>query len=223
MRLAPGRDFCHSRHGRRHFGTPDPIRPALSVLTRERKNALGESCAEGGSYFRASRVDESAIVKSAPVGRSDPWAVPGLYAHLPTLTLAGGLAFWAANFATSLLPVAAEYRAAQSIAYLPMVLVESLVAGLIVGLLVSFFLLCLYDRLPTESPMLKATLLSFVALVVLTIVTWAAGSLGAPSDASRYVLMGTLLNIPRFLALGVAVGYFHKRSATQSRPSEGPG
>ena len=32
------------------------------------------------------------------------------------LTLAGGLAFWAANFATSLPPIAAEYRAALSIA-----------------------------------------------------------------------------------------------------------
>src|SRR4026208_678404 len=138
MRPAAGRDFCPSRHGRRHFGTPDPIRPALSVLTRERKNALGELCADGGSYFRASRVDESAIVKSAPVGRSDPWAVPGLYAHLPTLTLAGGRAFWAATCAPWLRPVAGESRAAQSIAHLPMVLVESLVAGLIVGLLVSF-------------------------------------------------------------------------------------
>ena len=133
------------------------------------------------------------------------------------------MAFWAANFATSLLPVAAEYRAALSIGYLPMVLVESLVAGLVVGLLVSFSLLRLNDRLPTESPMLKATLLSFVALVVLTIVNWAAGSAGGPSDASRYILIGTLLNIPRFLALGIAVGCVHKRSATKRRPMEGSG
>jgi dolichyl-phosphate-mannose--protein O-mannosyl transferase len=149
--------------------------------------------------------------------------LPGAYTHLSKLALVGGVAFWAANFATSLLPIAAEYRAALSIAYLPMVLVESLVAGLIVGLLVSFFLLRLYDRLPTESPMLKATLLSFVALVVLTIVTRAAGSLGGPSDASGYFLVGTLLNTPRFLALGIAVGYFHKRWATPRRPTEGPG
>jgi sugar phosphate permease len=133
------------------------------------------------------------------------------------------VAFWAANFATSLLPVAAEYRAARSIAYLPMVLVESLVAGLIVGLLVSFFLLRVSDRLPTGSPMMKAILLSFVALLVLTIVTWAAANVGGPSDASGSFLMGTLLNFPRFLALGIAVGYFHKRSAAPRRPKEGPG
>lgn len=122
-----------------------------------------------------------------------------------------------------MLPVAAEYRAALSIAYLPMVLVESLLGGLIVGLVVSFFLLRLHDTLPTASPMLKATLLSVVALLVLTIVPWAAGSLDGPSQASRYFLMGTLLNIPRFLALGIAVGYFYKRSATPGRSTEDPG
>jgi uncharacterized protein YacL len=131
--------------------------------------------------------------------------------HLPKLALAGGVAFWATTFATSLLPIAAEYRSALSIAYVPMVLVESLIGGLIVGLLVSFFLLRLYEALPTESPMLKAEILSVVALVVLTIVTWGAGSLAEPSDASRYFLIGTMLNLPRFLALGIAVGYFHKR------------
>ena len=131
--------------------------------------------------------------------------------HLPKLALAGGVAFWATTFATSLLPIAAEYRSALSIAYVPMVLVESLIGGLIVGLLVSFFLLRLYEALPTESPMLKAEILSVAALVVLTIVTWGAGSLAEPSDASRYFLIGTVLNVPRFLALGVAVGYFYKR------------
>lgn len=182
---------------------------------------LGSSAAEPEVTSRLPAFDEWASVRSSSIGRSDQ--AQRRYAQLPTLTIVGGVAFWAANFATSLLPVAAEYRAARSIAYLPMVLVESLAAGLVVGLLVSFFLLRLHDRLPTESPMLKATLLSFVALVVLTIVTWAAGSLGGPSDASRYFLMGMLLNIPRFLALGLAVGYFHKRSATLRRPTEGPG
>jgi hypothetical protein len=131
--------------------------------------------------------------------------------HLPKLALAGGVAFWATTFATSLLPIAAEYRSALSIAYVPMVLVESLIGGLIVGLLVSFFLLRLYEALPTESPMLKAEILSVLALVLLTIVTWGAGSLAEPSDASRYFLIGTVLNVPRFLALGIAVGYFYKR------------
>ena len=150
-------------------------------------------------------------MKTEPLRRGNPQALPGVYTHLPKLALAGGVAFWATTFATSLLPIAAEYRSALSIAYVPMVLVESLIGGLIVGLLVSFFLLRIYEALPTESPTLKAEILSVVALVVLTIVTWGAGSLAEPSDASRYFLIGTVLNLPRFLALGIAVGYFYKR------------
>ena len=150
-------------------------------------------------------------MKTEPLGRGNSQTRPGLYKHLPKLALAGGVAFWATTFATSLLPIAAEYRSALSIAYVPMVLVESLIGGLIVGLLVSFLLLRLYEALPTESPMLKAEILSVVALVVLTIVTWGAGSLAEPSDASRHFLIGTVLNLPRFLALGIAVGYFYKR------------
>jgi hypothetical protein len=156
-------------------------------------------------------LDDGANVKTEPLRRGNPQALPGVYTHLPKLALAGGVAFWATTFATSLLPIAAEYRSALSIAYVPMVLGESLIGGLIVGLLVSFLLLRLYEALPTESPMLKAEILSVVALVVLTIVTWGAGSLAEPSDASRYFLIGTVLNFPRFLALGIAVGYFYKR------------
>lgn len=48
------------------------------------------------------------------------------------LAIAGGLAFWLANFAISRSPIAAEYRAALSISYFPMLL-ESLIGGLIIG------------------------------------------------------------------------------------------
>jgi hypothetical protein len=155
--------------------------------------------------------------KSGRPGDSQPR--PRVYHHLPQLTLAGGLAFWAVNFATSLLPIAAEYRAALSIAYVPMVLVESLVGGLIVGLLVSFFLLRLSEALPTESPILKAELLSAVALVAFTLVTWSAGSLAEAANGARYFLIGIVLNVPRFVALGLAVGYLYER--LDQRPLEG--
>ena len=49
------------------------------------------------------------------------------------LTLVGGLAFWLANFAISRTAIAADYRAAMSISYYPMLL-ESLIGGLIIGL-----------------------------------------------------------------------------------------
>ena len=58
--------------------------------------------------------------------------------------------------------------------------------------------------------------------LVKPIVTWAAGSLDEASDASRYFLIGIVLNVPRFLALGIAVGYFYTRSTTPVRPTEGP-
>jgi hypothetical protein len=150
-------------------------------------------------------------MKTEPIVRGNSKALPGLYKHLPSLALAGGAAFWAANFATSLLPIAAEYRAALSISYLPMILVESLVAGLLVGLFVSFLLLRFSETLSTQTPMLTAEILSVVVLVGLTIVTSGAGSLADPSDSSRYLLIGTVLNLPRFLALGIAVGYVYKR------------
>ena len=41
----------------------------------------------------------------------------GTFAQLCMLTLGGGLAFWAATFAFSLLPIAAEFRNAFSISY----------------------------------------------------------------------------------------------------------
>jgi hypothetical protein len=39
-----------------------------------------------------------------------------------TLAIGGGVAFWVANFAISRTPIAAEYRAALSISYLPTLL-----------------------------------------------------------------------------------------------------
>ncbi|MEZ4726924.1 MAG: hypothetical protein R3E79_07300 [Caldilineaceae bacterium] len=83
------------------------------------------------------------------------------------LALTGGVAFWVANFAISLTPIAAEYRAALAIPYVPMLL-EALVGGLIIGCAVSYCLLRCSDRLPTWQPMLKSLLLSFVALIVVT-------------------------------------------------------
>src|SRR5512140_206826 len=84
------------------------------------------------------------------------------------LAIAGGLGFWVANFAISRTPIAAEYRSALSISYFPMLL-ESLLGGLIIGFCVSYFLLRFFDRIPTKNPILKSVILSFIALVIVTI------------------------------------------------------
>jgi hypothetical protein len=123
------------------------------------------------------------------------------------LAVAGGVAFWATNFLISLTPIAAEYRAALSISYLPMVLVESLLGGLVIGFLVSYFLLHFFDKIPTKSPIAKSVILSFVVLVIIETFT----TLVNPSNLSVYFLVGAGINVPRFLALGIVIGYVYTR------------
>ncbi len=135
----------------------------------------------------------------------------GMWKKVALLTVGGGLGFWVANFAISVTPVAAEYRAALSIAYVPMLL-EALVGGLIIGFGVSYSLLRFFDRLPTKSPILKSVILSFVALIVVTLlIEVPAKSLTTTSDPLRYFLIGAAFNVLRFLALGVVIGYLYDR------------
>jgi hypothetical protein len=123
--------------------------------------------------------------------------------------MGGGLGFWIANFAISLTPIAAEYRAALSISYLPMLL-EALLGGLIIGSGVSYCLLRFYDRVPTRNPILKSVILSLVALTVVTVlIEVPAKSLTTTSDPLRYFLIGVVFNGLRILALGLVIGYLY--------------
>ena len=128
----------------------------------------------------------------------------------------GGLAFWATSIAISLLPIAADYRAARWSA--ETVWVGSLPAGLIIGFLVSFFLVRFFDKIPTKNPILKSVILSFIALVIVTILLEAPSSFGT-SDALYYFLFGTMLNVPRFLFVGIVIGYLYKRLYKGSNPA----
>jgi hypothetical protein len=130
--------------------------------------------------------------------------------NLYTLMMGGGVAFWAANFAISLTPIAAEYRAALSISYFPMLL-ESLLGGLIIGFCVSYFLLRFFDRIPTKNPISKSVILSFIVLIIVTILIGGPSSFLTTSDVLRYFLIGTIFNVLRILALGIVVGYLYKR------------
>jgi NhaP-type Na+/H+ or K+/H+ antiporter len=127
------------------------------------------------------------------------------------LALAGGLAFWASNFAISRTSIAAEYRAALSISYLPM-LIESLVGGLIIGFCVGLALLRFFDRIPTKNSILKSVILSLIALVFFTAFFEVPPTFFTmTSDAMRYFLIGTMFNVVRILALGLVIGYLHSR------------
>ena len=127
------------------------------------------------------------------------------------LALGGGFGFWATNFAISLTPMAAEYRAGLSIAYVPM-LVEALVGGLTVGLGVGFCLLRFFDKIPTKNPILKSLILSSLALILVTIVLEVPGKFLADiTDPWHYFLVGALFNVLRISALGIVIGVLFER------------
>ena len=150
-------------------------------------------------------------METRATGRSKRQTSYEVYKKLYKLTIAGGVAFWATTIAFSLLPIAAEFRAAFSISYIPMVLVESLLAGLIIGCFVSYSLLRYFDKIPTKHPILKSLILSIVALTIAIVLVQGASSLLGPSDALLYFLIGAMLNVPRFLSLGVIIGYLYNR------------
>ncbi len=142
----------------------------------------------------------------------------GIWKKAFMLTLMGGLAFWLANFAISRTPIAAEYRAAMSISYYPM-LIKSLIGGLIIGLLVSYPLLRFFDRFPVKNPILKSVILSSIVLVIVTILLGGPSSFYATGNTLRYFIIGTTFNLIRILALGIVVGYGCKRHYSGDDPS----
>lgn len=134
-----------------------------------------------------------------------------IWRKVAILTIVGGFAFWLANFAISLTPIAAEYRAALSISYFPMLL-ESLLGGLMIGFCVSYFLLRFFDELPTKNPILKSIILSGIVLIIVTMLLEVPAKLLTPtSDALRYFLIGAIFNVLRFLALGTSIGYLYDK------------
>src|SRR4030043_571553 len=146
-------------------------------------------------------------METQATGRSKRQTSYKFYKILCKLTLAGGAAFWITDFVISVSPIAAEYRAAFSISYLPMALVEALVGGLIISCCVSYFLLRFFDKIPTQNPILKALILSFVAMLMIEVLS----TLVNPSNASVYLLIDTGMNVPRFLALGIVVGHLYEK------------
>ena len=128
--------------------------------------------------------------------------------EISILTVAGGLGFWAANFAISRTPIAAEYRGALSISYYPMLL-ESLLGGLMIGFCVSYSLLRFFDKIPIKDPILKSVIISLIALVIMTILNLVPHSFLGQRDVLHYFLIGIMLDAPRFLFLGIVIGYLY--------------
>jgi hypothetical protein len=119
------------------------------------------------------------------------------------LAAAGGAAFWIIDLVISVSPIATEYKAAFSISSLPVALVEALVGGVVIASCVSLFLLRFFDKIPGNKPIFKALILSFFIMVIIEVFS----TLGNPAHASVYLLLDTGMNAPRFLALGLVIGY----------------
>lgn len=119
---------------------------------------------------------------------------------------AGAVGFWSANLVISWTPIAAAYRSALSIAYVPM-LVEAAVGGLLIASVVSLVLGRHPERVPGAGPLSRALWLSAAALICLTVFVEVPSKLasGVP-DPGRWLLVATAFNVIRVLALGVAIG-----------------
>ncbi|MHB9034554.1 MAG: hypothetical protein ACYC6L_16090 [Anaerolineae bacterium] len=144
----------------------------------------------------------------------------GFFKKLFTLAIGGALAFWITTIATSLLPIAADYRAAYSNWSMQTVWVASLPMGLLIGCGVSTLLLRFLNRIPTQNPMFKAALLSLIALAVFTILIPVPPGYHGSGDGWYYFFIGLLFNAARFLLLGIVIGYLYQRlygSAYSSR------
>jgi hypothetical protein len=132
------------------------------------------------------------------------------------LTIAGGLVFWVTTIATSLLPIAAEYRAAYSNWSMQTVWVTSLFMGMIIGFCVSYFLLRYFHKIPSKNPILKSVMISSIALIIAVIVIDVPQSffgMRNPFNALYYFLIGVMFNAARFLLSGIVIGYlYHDRT-----------
>jgi hypothetical protein len=71
-------------------------------------------------------------------------------------------------------------------------------------------LLRFFDKIPTKNPILKSVILSFVPYVMVLILLGVATSL-LEGDGLYVFLIGVTLNVPRFLFLGMVIGYLYKR------------
>lgn len=123
------------------------------------------------------------------------------------LAATGGAAFWIIDFVIAVSPIGVQYQAAFSFSSLPVALVEALAGGLVIAGWVSFVLLRFFDRIPGKNPIVKALILSFGTMVIIE----SLSALGDPTHASVYLLLDTGMNAPRFLALGLVIGYVFEK------------
>lgn len=133
---------------------------------------------------------------------------------------AGAIAFWVTNLVISLTPIAAQYRTAMSITYVPMLL-EAAVGGALVAVVVARVLARFPRRVPGAGPLGKALWLSAAALILLTLLVEVPSKLrSGVANPGLWSFVATVFNVIRVLALGLAIGLVAR--AGQSSPRADP-
>jgi hypothetical protein len=96
-------------------------------------------------------------------------------------------------------------------------LIEALAGGLILGFIVSYYLVRFYDRLPARGPILKSLVVSTIVLLIVTLLFEVPGKFFTPiQDPVHWFLAGLLINVIRILALGGAIGYQYFKLKTST-------
>jgi hypothetical protein len=113
-------------------------------------------------------------------------------------------------------PIAASYRSALSIPYVPM-LVEAAAGGLVVAGALAFVLVRYRERVPGAGQVRKALLLGVGALVLLTVLVEVPSKLRSDvaGDPGHWLLVAAVFNAVRILALGVTIGLVTRARRTQ--------
>jgi deazaflavin-dependent oxidoreductase (nitroreductase family) len=180
----------------------DTAAPGRSTASAEpaRQDDRGSTSRSGPSM---SVLDSVGVPTS---GAPDPGRTRSAGTEWGFPALAGAVAFWLANLVISMTAVAAAYRSALSISYLPM-LMEAAAGGVVVAGAVAFLLTHFPGRVPGGGPLRQAMLLSLGALVLLTVFLEVPAKLRSDvADPGYWLLVGTVFNTIRILALGVGVG-----------------
>ena len=123
------------------------------------------------------------------------------------LTLTGGIVFWVTSIATSLLPIAAQYRAAFSNWSIYTVWIGSFFMGMLNSFVVSWLLLRIHGKSSDLKVMPWAVFLSAAALILALALVDLPMFLQGTCENSGYFFVGIAFNVVRFVLLGLAIGY----------------
>lgn len=136
--------------------------------------------------------------------------------QLVELSLAGAAVYWATSLAIALLPFSAQFRATESYSFTD-VLLGAFPAGFLIALVVGYGLFRYSEKVPSKVAVFVSVSLSVAALVAIEV----AATLLHGGNEVYYFSIGTLLSIPRFLALGVTLGYLYPK-LDSAAPALGP-